>query len=144
MKYLCTNCNYVFDNALWDVEELVWIWDELVECPVCGEYDTFQGIEEEVNYIDNDLWVLEIDHYPEVEIIWNKLKVTVWNEIHPMWENHRIAAVYLFDEYWDQIDVKYLELDIEPVVEFDYDNLWEFEIRVKCSIHWLWWKKISE
>lgn len=142
MKYLCTSCNYVYDNALWDSEESVNIWAEINECPVCGEYDSFQWIEEEINYIDDDLWPLEIDHFPDIEVIWDKIKVTVWNEIHPMWEAHRIAAVYLYDEYWDLVSTRYLELETEAVVEFDNENFDEFEIRVKCSVHWLWWRKI--
>ena len=143
MRYLCTNCNYVYDNDLWDKEEEIEIWAELDMCPVCEEYDTFQWIEEEVNYIDENtyLWALEIDHYPEVTISDWKIIVTVWNEIHPMWEWHRIAAVSLYDEYWDLIETKYLELETEANVEFDFDDLDEFEIRVKCSIHWVWGKK---
>lgn len=144
MKYLCTNCNYVFDNDLGDKEENINIWEELDICPVCEEYDSFQWIEEEINYINDDnLWALEIDHFPEVEIKWEKLKVTVWNEIHPMWESHRIATVSLYDEYWDLIQTNYLELENEAVTEFDFDNLDEFEIRVKCSLHWIWGRKFK-
>ena len=141
MKYLCINCNYVYDNALWDSEEEVEIWMELEKCPVCEEYDTFQWIEEEINYIDDDLWPHEVDHFPEVEINDDKIRVTVWNEIHPMGESHRIAAVYLHDEYWDLVDTRYLELETEAVVEFENQSFDEFEIRVKCSVHWIWWKK---
>lgn len=142
MKYLCINCNYLYDTALWDKEENVEIWVELNKCPVCEEFDIFQWIEEEVNYINDDnLYWLEIDHYPEVRIENDKIYVTVGNEIHPMWESHRIAAVYLYDEYWDLIEVKYLELDTEAVIDFDFYNLDEFEIRVQCTNHWLWWKK---
>ncbi len=144
MKYLCTNCNYIYDSAFWDIEENISIWEELNICPVCEEYDSFHWIEEEINYIDDKvLDSMEIDHFPEVNIKDNKLIVTVWNEIHPMWENHRIASISLYDEYWDLIEEKYLEMDIEPVVEFDFDNLDEFEIRVKCSLHGSWGKKIS-
>jgi desulfoferrodoxin (superoxide reductase-like protein) len=142
MKYLCVNCNYLYDTALWDKEENVEIWVELNKCPVCEEFDVFQWIEEEVNYInDNNLYWLEIDHYPEVRIENDKIYVTVGNEIHPMWEWHRIAAVYLYDEYWDLIEVKYLEMNTEAVIDFDFYSLDEFEIRVQCSLHWLWGKK---
>ncbi len=58
-----------------------------------------------------------------------------------MWEWHRIAAVSLYDEYWDLIETNYLELETEAVTEFDFDDLDEFEIRVKCSVHWVWGKK---
>lgn len=143
MKYLCINCNYVYDNSLWDNEEWIGIWLEIDKCPVCEEFDTFQWIEEEVNYIEGNLWAHEIDHFPEVEVSNEKIRVTVWNEIHPMWESHRIAAVYLLDEYWDLVDTRYLELETEAVVEFCNENFDEFEIRVKCSVHWLWWRKIT-
>jgi|SaaInlV_100m_DNA_6_1039743.scaffolds.fasta_scaffold00242_8 desulfoferrodoxin (superoxide reductase-like protein) len=142
MKFLCTNCNYVFDKALWDVEEKIEIWTELDKCPVCEEYDTFQWIEEEINYIDIDsLGALEIDHIPEIKIKDNKLIVTIANEIHPMGEGHRIASIWLYDEYWDLIEEKYLELETEANVEFDFDDLDEFEIRTKCSVHWVWARK---
>jgi desulfoferrodoxin (superoxide reductase-like protein) len=142
MKYLCVNCNYVYDKSMWDSEENIEIWTELEKCPVCEEYDSFQWIEEEINYIDDDsLGALEIDHFPEVTIKNDKLIVSVGNEIHPMWEWHRIASISLYDEYWDLIEEKYLELETEANAEFNFDDLDEFEIRVKCSIHWIWWKK---
>lgn len=142
MKYLCTNCNYIYDSAFWDMEEEIEIWDILEQCPVCEEYDTFQGIEEEVNYIEDDIMdSIELEHFPEVTIQWDKLIVVVWWELHPMWEDHRIASVWLYDEYWDLIDEKYLEMENEARIEFDFDDLDEYEIRVKCSLHWVWGKK---
>lgn len=142
MKYLCTSCSYIYDKAFWDAEEDIEIWDEIEICPVCEEYDTFQWIEEEVNYIDeDDLSWLEIDHFPEAELKEDKIIVKIGNEIHPMWDSHRIAEVSLYDEYWDLLDSKYLELETEAVCEFDFDDLDEFEIRVKCSLHWLWGRK---
>lgn len=142
MKYLCTNCNYIYDSAFWDLEEEVSVGETLELCPVCDEYDTFHGIEEEVSYIEDDILdSIEIDHFPEVSINGDKLMVTVWNEIHPMWDDHRIASVSLYDEYWDLIEEKYLEMETEARVEFDFDDLDEYEIRVKCSLHWVWGKK---
>ena len=109
MKYFCTGCSYSYDDALWDREEEVEIWTVLNRCPWCEEYDTFQWVEEEINYItDDNLEALEIDHIPEIEIKNWKLIVTVANEIHPMWESHRIATVSLYDEYWDLIKTNYL------------------------------------
>ena len=144
MKYFCTECSYSYDGDLWDKEEWINPWDKVENRPVCEEYDCFQWVEEEVNYIDdNNLEALEIDHFPEVEISDNKLKVKIWNEIHPMWMEHRIAAVSLYDEYWDLIQTNYLELDLEANTEFDFDNLDEFEIRVKCSLHGVWGKKFK-
>ena len=142
MKHFCTECSYSYDDAIWDREEELNPWDILNKCPVCEEYDSFQWLEEEVNYITEDnVWSLEIDHIPEIEIKWDKLIVTVANEIHPMWESHRIATVSLYDEYWDLIETKYLELENEAVTEFDFDDLDEFEIRVKCSVHGVWGRK---
>mgnify|MGYP003987563269 CR=1 FL=1 len=144
MKYLCVNCNYIYDKAFWDKQENIEIWTELEKCPVCLEYNVFHWIEEEVNYIDiNTLWPLEIDHFPDVKITENKLKVIIWNEIHPMWEEHRIASVSLYDEYSDLIEEKYLEMETEAVTEFYFDDLDEFEIRVKCSLHGVWWRKFK-
>lgn len=143
MKYICTSCNYSYDTAFWDEEENVNIWKILEYCPVCEEYDTFQWIIEEVNYIEweEDLQSIEIDHFPEVFYEDGKLIVTVWNEIHPMWEDHRIASILLCDEYWDILEEKYLDIEEEAKVEFEFDDLDEFEIRIKCSLHWVWGKK---
>jgi len=142
MKYFCTEYSYAYDNALWDEEEGIKIWETIEKCPSCEAYDSFQWVEEEVNYINIDeLWPLEIDHFPEVKITNWKITVIVGNEIHPMWPEHRIAAVSLYDEYWDLIKTNYLELETEAVTEFDFDDLDEFEIRVKCSVHGVWWRK---
>ncbi len=142
MKYLCTNCNYIYDSAFWDREEEIEVWEVLDQCPVCEEFDTFHGIDEEVNYIEDDIMdSVELEHFPEVSIEWDKLIVVVWWEVHPMWEDHRIASVSLYDEYGDLIEEKYLEMENEAKVEFDFDDLDEYEIRVKCSLHWVWGKK---
>ena len=144
MKYFCTECSYSYDDAFWDIEEWLEIWKTFDKCPWCEEYDTFQWVEEEVNYIwDDNLEALEIDHFPEIEIKQWKLKVIIANEIHPMWESHRIASVSLYDEYLELIQTNYLELNNEAITEFDFDDLDEFEIRVKCSLHWVWWKKFK-
>ncbi|MDP2091097.1 MAG: desulfoferrodoxin family protein [Candidatus Gracilibacteria bacterium] len=142
MKYLCTNCNYIYDSAFGDMEEEIEIGDILEQCPVCEEYDTFQGIEEEVNYIEDDIMdSIELEHFPEVTIQGDKLIVVVGGELHPMGEDHRIASVGLYDEYGDLIDEKYLEMENEARIEFDFDDLDEYEIRVKCSLHGVWGKK---
>ncbi len=145
MKFLCTSCSYVFDQTLWDKEENIEVWAELEKCPVCEEYYSFQGIEEEVNYIDEDdiLDAIEVDHIPEVVIDWNKLEVFIWENSHPMWPEHRITAICLYDEYWDLIWTKYLNWKDEAKAIFNFDDLDEFEIRLKCSVHWVWGKKFK-
>lgn len=144
MKYFCTECSYSYDGDLWDEEEGIDAWNTVEKCPGCDEYDSFQWVYEEVNYIKEwKLEALEIDHFPEVKITDWKITIVVWNEIHPMWLEHRIAAVSLYDEYWDLIKTNYLELEVEAVTEFDFDDLDEFEIRVKCSVHGVWWRKFT-
>ena len=145
MKYLCTSCNYVYDTALWDEEEEIQVWEELYECPVCEEYDSFQWINEEVNQIKSNtsLW-LEAEHCPIIQINDDILYVIVWKwNRHSMGEDHKIASVSLYDEYWDLIEEKYLYDREEPEIEFDFDDLDEFEVRVKCSLHGVWSKKFK-
>lgn len=153
MRYLCTNCNYIYDEWEWDGIEDIDVstkfedlWDSFV-CPVCWDgRDGFHEITEEINYLDENthLYDLEIDHFPDIEVKGEKLIVSVWNGIHPMWDSHRISSVSLYDEYWDLIEEKFLWIDEDPVVEFDFDDRWEYEIRVKCTLHGVWWRKITE
>ena len=150
MRYLCTNCNFIYDEWQWEenvahgtrFEEL----SDNFECPVCGEnQDSFHEIREEINYIsDNPYDHLEVDHFIETQYKWDKLIVTIWNEIHPMWESHRITSVSLYDEYWDLIEEKFMDYDEDPIIEFDFDDLWEYEVRCRCSLHGVWWKKFSQ
>ena len=150
MRYLCTGCNYIYDESQWD-EDISYgtsfdALDDYFTCPACwAEKDYFHEIKEEVNYIPEDpREPLEIDHYIETEVSRDKLVVTIGNEIHPMWDSHRISAVSLYDEYGDLIETKFMDYDVDPVVEFDFDDLWEYEIRVQCSLHGVWWKKFSQ
>ena len=145
MKYLCTNCNYIYDEALWDSGE--WLEsgvkiDDNFMCPVCEEYDTFHHVNEEICYLDDEPTDLfEIDHFIEVNHKWEEFEVIIWWNTHPMWEDHRIVWVWLFDEYSDLIDEKFLKTDDDSVVIFDDFWIDEFEIRVKCSEHKLFAKK---
>jgi desulfoferrodoxin (superoxide reductase-like protein) len=50
----------------------------------------------------------------------------------------------LYDVYWDLVDTKFMQQDVDPIVEFDFDDLWEYEIRVQCSLHGIWWKKFIQ
>ena len=151
MRYLCTNCNYVYDESIWDEWEWIeagTIFDNLGEdfiCPVCNEdKDNFYIIEEEVNYIKEEKYkdYLMLEHFPEVKINEDKIIVSIWKDLHPMWEDHRISSVLLYDEYGDLVEEIFLDIDEEPIVEFDYFWDEEFEIRVRCSLHWLWGIKI--
>lgn len=153
MRYLCTNCNYIYDEAEWDREEEIESGERFEDlgdhfrCPVCWESEEFfHEIREEVQYIENEYSKdpLEIDHFIETEVKNDKLFVTVGNGIHPMWESHRISSVALYDDYGDLIEEKFLGIDEDPITEFDFDDLWEFEIRVRCNLHGVWWKKVIQ
>jgi rubredoxin len=145
MKYLCINCNYIYDEALWDYIEWIPAWtkiERLERCPVCFEYDTFEWIKEEVIYIEkntNDR--IELAHFIEVKRKNWILEVIIWKNSHPMWEEHRICWVWLFDEYSDLVDEEFLSPDSDSIVEFEDYNLWEFEVRIKCSQHKLFGRK---
>ena len=151
MKYTCINCNYTFDDSVWDIEEWIepWtkfhdLWDDF-HCPVCyEESDSFHEIHEEVNYIEDDdrLDLFETEHMPIVSFDGDVLKVSVWKQPHPMWEEHRISSISLYDEYGDLVEESFLLADDEPICEFDASDLDDFEIRVNCTIHGIWWMKI--
>jgi len=151
MKYCCTNCNYVYDESLWDKEEWIdpWtmfynLWDYFY-CPMCYEWiENFDIVKEEVNYIENENTsdFFELEHFPIIKIDWDKLVVSVWkNNKHSMEEWHYISSISICDEYWDLIEEKFLSPWDKPKVEFNFDNLDEFEIIVRCNFHWLWWLK---
>lgn len=152
MKYICSNCNYIYDESIWDKTEWIkagsnfWLlWDHYC-CPNCYEdRDTFHEVIEEVNYIDinNNIDLIENDHFINVDIKdWNA-QVSIWRNIHPSWEDHRITEIILLDEYWDIIETKFLAEEEEPIVDFDITDIDDFEIRTRCSVHWLWWIKIN-
>ena len=147
MRYFCTNCNYTYDEGLGDKEEDIAIWtkiDDIKYCPVCEEPHSFHGIEEEVNYLDNEenMSLLELDHIPVIKIKDDSLEVNVWLNPHPMWDEHRITTISIYDEYEDLVFEEFLYPDMEPKANFDISDLDDFEVRVKCSIHWVWGKKI--
>ncbi len=149
MRYLCTNCSYIYDEALWDALEWIASWtlfDDLWEdfvCPSCyEEKENFQEIKEEINYpYDNkgNLSALEKEHYINYSLENDVLKVYVGkDEEHPMEEWHFIACIALFDENDEKIEEKFLSPEDDCIAEFDIQYLDEFEIKIYCSLH-LWW-----
>lgn len=146
MKYLCTNCRYVIDEAFWDKAEAIDSGEKIEEgnmCPICEEYDCFHPIEEQVHYVDETDLEITQDHFPAIIIKSDAIRVVIGREPHPMGDNHRIGSVSLYDEYGDLIEEKFLEIDDEPVVEFFDHGLDEFEVRVKCSLHGVWGRKVK-
>lgn len=145
MRYLCTNCSYIYDEALWDIEDWYEPWVKLYDmqdyflCPACWERVWyFQEINEEVIYLykDDNLTIEEELHYPVILKENWKIKVRVWiEENHPNEEKHFISSVVLLDEYWDVVEEKFLSYEKNWTVEFDDYDLDEFEVRVSCNLH---------
>jgi rubredoxin len=152
MRYLCTSCNYIYDESIWDKEEGVKsgtkfenLWDNFC-CPVCGELsEEFHEITEEINYIDeNNLLWMEMEHFINIEIkSWNlEVKIGKW-DFHPSWEEHRISQISLYDEYWDFVEERFFVSGQEAFAEFDISDLDDLEIRIRCTLHWVWGRKFE-
>jgi len=163
MRYLCTNCNYIYDEWMGEkgdeIASGVRCDDDFV-CPGCDECGGFHEIEEEINVIDetNQDEYLELEHIPVIQILppgggkypkgdggieWKILQVRVGRESHTMWPDHRISTISLYDEYGDLIEEEFLEEDNEAMAEFDVSDFDDIEIRVRCSLHGTWSRKIS-
>lgn len=151
MRYLCTNCHYIYDEDKWELDDGIesWtkfdnLWDHYV-CPVCSSYpDTFQEIKEEINYLWNiPMDFIEAEHFINVKTLdENNIKVSIWSgDYHPNWPDHRITSIWLYDEYSELVEEIFLVEGENPEVEFDISDLDYYEIRVRCSLHWVWWLK---
>jgi rubredoxin len=148
MRYICTNCHFVFDESLWVPEEDILpqtFFSDLsydFSCPQCEEpKEHFDLINEEILYPNNkeDLTDMEALHIPKIEIIWDKLNVSIGIvDEHPMEWNHNILSISLYDEYWELVEEKMIEELTSPDAEFDLSFIDEFEVRSRCSLHWTW------
>ncbi len=159
MRYLCTNCSYIYDEDLWDLEENIVAWTKFENlwdaycCPVCSALpDIFHEIKQEINYLwDIPMDVIEAEHFINIEkILWDDnnaqdiIKVNVWKwDYHPSWLEHRITSMWLYDEYWDLVYEIFLWNEQTPELEFDISSLDDYEIRVRCSLHGVWSRKIE-
>lgn len=152
MRYLCTNCNYIYDEWLWDKEEWIKAWTSFLKlwdyftCPVCWEYrDSFHEIKDEINYIndDNTSDFMELEHFIDLYLEDDIVEVRVGKYLHPSGEEHRITEISLYDEYGDIVETKFLQVGQEPEVQFDISDIDDFEIRVRCSLHWVWGRKVE-
>lgn len=148
MRYLCTNCNYIYDE--WMGEQTDWIQsgvycDDDFECPWCGESGYFHEIQEELNIIDasNNQWYLELEHIPVIHLRDDILEIRVGREPHSMWPTHRISTIAIHDEDGDMIEQQFLSEDDQAVWEFHIDGYDDIEIRIRCSLHGTWSKKIN-
>ena len=79
-------------------------------------------------------------HIPEVEVLDNKVKVTVGSVIHPMAEEHSIFWIYLeTDKGAYRRDLKVGE---PPVAEFILADEKPQAVYAYCNLHGLWKKEI--
>lgn len=153
MRFMCTGCNYIYNEDNGDLEDNIrpWtkfenLWDSYV-CPVCWELpDVFHEIIDEINYLwDIPMDVIEAEHFINTELLTeDKIKITIWKwDFHPAGEEHRITSIWLYDEYGDLVYEIFLTEDETPETEFDISDLDDFEIRIRCSLHWVWGVKIE-
>lgn len=152
MRYLCTNCHYVYEEILWDTDLWIEAWtkyDDLpngFSCPACMEWkEHFSAIVEEVNYLDdNDYksWV-EREHMIYYRLEDEVLYVSVWWSNHSFSEDHYIMSIGIYDEYWDLIEERTLNNEDNPETIFESFDFDEFEIRVVCNSHWVWGMKLK-
>ena len=149
MRFLCTNCWHIYDESLGDETEGVdpgTSVDELthngIHCPVCdGSFDDFSPIEDEILYAEDSKHMnhLEKEHIPH--IIYQdseKIEVCVGEDMHSVWDDNRITAIYLIDDEWHILEEIFIMPDEDPVCEFDVSGLDVFELRASCSKHGLW------
>ena len=141
MKYICTNCNFIYDEFLGIPDE--WIpentsFSELTEgfsCPFCfWEKDDFYQIQTEVLYFEDkdNLTSLEYSHYPFYEVIdWN-LIITFEEKYLENWDT--LKKLVLLDEYEDIVYEEIMKDDLS--FKYDVSDLDFIEIRVECTKHW--------
>lgn len=150
MRYLCVNCSYIYDEALWDETDGIEAGtcvdqvDDDTHCPGCdGSFEDFSPIEDEIIYVENidHMTHAEREHLPRITYKDSqRVEVCIWDEeeLHPSGEDHRVTAMYLVDDEGHIIEELFIMLDEDPVAEFDVSGLESFEIRASCSQHGLW------
>jgi len=155
MKYTCTECRYIYDEAFGDISENLEAGKSIYEletfsCPGCSwSVDNFQEIREEIlqaNDPDN-LSMVESEHIPWIHFLDDKpgmIEVLVWNPPHGMFPEHYIGSISLYDEEGDMVEEKLLSPDDDPVTKFDISDLDSFSIRAKCNVHGIWSTHLCE
>lgn len=123
-RYLCTNCNFIYDETFWFEEDSIspqTFFDDIPDgwvCPHCEELkEHFALIKEEINYIDKQTTILnkiEKEHQISFIIKDNILSIS-WNILnHEMKEDdHYISEIAIYDEYGDLIKTNFINYEIK-------------------------------
>ena len=142
MRYICTNCNFIYDDNIWIPEEGIapqsfFIMGENFVCPSCfWEKDWMYELSEEIIYFENidNLSELESLYYPNYVIDKDKKVLSIsFSEL----DSHNwalISKVVLLDEYNDIIDIS---SDCEDEISFDISTIDSFKILIHSQNHWL-------
>ena len=147
MKYSCTECGYVFDEAKGEPDDGVEPGTKLEDlgefftCPSCyTDASAFVSAKEEVNYpMGEKLTNIEKEHKIVYEVRGNILSVKIGEEEHVMGQDHYISSISLMDENNELIEERFLKAqDDGAEVEFDIDYIENFEIICRCTQHGLW------
>lgn len=153
MRYFCIDCSHIFDEALWERELSIEPWTKFDDldwfyCPNCeADESMFQPIEEEILYAEDsdNLSVLESQHIPHILHFDEKeVELSVGEDVHPSDEEHRILAIWLYDEDGELVEEHFFKTDEEPLYAFDVEDLDSFEIRAACNQHGVWSTGIIE
>ena len=75
-------------------------------------------------------------HIPEVEVIDNRVNVTVGSVLHPMSEEHSILWVYLQTDKGG--DIRHLEVGNTPEISFHLADEKPIAVYAYCNLHGLW------
>lgn len=146
MKYHCSGCDYIYDEIKWDEDLEInphTFFDDLpidFFCPFCDTHkDDFVVFEENINYpiSQNRLTFLEQIHSVDYEIIQDELKYNISSDVHPNIEEHYIYKITLHDDSGDMIEEKKFNFWDKINWVFDLSYLDSFEIRVYCSLEWI-------
>ncbi len=147
MRYFCTDCSHIYDEAIGDPEmdfDAGVKIDELTEfyCPNCeASADMFQPIVEEVLYAEDPEYLswAEREHIPHILHRDDKeVEFSIGQEVHVMWDDHRITTAVLYDEYGDVVEEHFFSVDEDPIHVFHIEDLDSFEIQASCNQHGVW------
>lgn len=150
MKHFCTNCNYIYDEMIWEIGDWIEYGTKLENmqdtfiCPSCFEgIEYFQEIIPHIHNLDNEkdfIWI-EIEHIPKIEFLDEEsIKIEV---NHPDEESHFLWNIGIYDEYEDLVYEEFFKPWEPAYLEYDISDLDNFEIRTQCSLHGVFSKKFE-